>query len=207
MANILSNLLKQRYSTPVLPIEINRASSLQGEAETSVDKILVHTEKTLRKEGGILFIDKEEISLETLNILDLLLLLKAKGIDVGFINSSDYWYYPALCILDFSNVDYREIKIQHTPFDISPYNQIRSLTITPLEETSYEVLNIFNLQTNIVPYKKVGNLISVGKHFQNNSTIIIKVISNKFILKVDSKFTTDKIETTARYLGEQHIDD
>lgn len=202
MANILSSNLQGRDSTPVLPIEFNLASSLQGEAEFSIDKIIVQTEKHLRKEGGYFFVDNEKIDLETLNILDLLILLRSKGISVGFINSSDYWYYPALCILDFSNSEVSEIKMTHTPFTITPYKQIRSLTVTPLENVDTVVMNVFDSpNSKVVPFTQIGDLVSVGKFFEQNSIVImLKSTSKKFLLKVDNKFTSDKIDTVSRYL-------
>lgn len=202
MANILSSNLQGRDSTPVLPVEFNLASSLQGEAEFAIDKIIVQTDKHLRKEGGFFFVDNERIDLETLNILDLLILLRSKGINVGFINSSDYWYYPALCILDFSNEELCEIKMTHTPFTITPYKQIRSLTITPLESVNSTVMNVFDfLNSKVVPFTQTGDLISVGKFFEQNAIVImLKSTSKKFLLKVDNKFTSDKIDTVSRYL-------
>lgn len=209
MANILSKNLQGRDSTPVLPVEFNLASSLQGEAELSIDKIIVHTDKHLRKEGGLFFIDNEKIELDTLNILDLLILLRSKGISVGFVNSPDYWYYPALCILDFSNVEQYELKMTHTPFTITPYKQIRTLTITPLEDVTTTVMNVFDSpNSKVVPFTKVGDLVSVGKFFEQNAIVImLKSTSNKFLLKVDNKFTSDNIDTVSRYLEEPTSND
>lgn len=204
MANILSNVLQGKDSTPVLPVEFNLASSLQGEAEDSIDKIIVQSDKSLRKEGGLFFIDNEKIEINEMNILDLLILLREKGINVGFINSSDYWYYPALCILDFSNEELQEIKMTHTPFNITPYKQIRSLTVTPLEALSTTVMNVFDSpNAKVVPFVQREDLVSVGKFFQQNAIVImLKTRTNKFLLKVDNKFTSDKIETISRYLQE-----
>lgn len=202
MANILSNLLSGKDSTPVLPIEFNSASSLQGEAELSIDKIIVQTDKHLRKEGGLFFIDKECLQIDDLNILDLLIILRSKGINVGFVNSSDYWYYSALCILDFSNVEQQEIKVTHTPFSITPYKYVRSLSLTPLDTIETTVMNVFDSPSSkVVPYTQRGDLISVGKFFEENSIVImLKTTTKKFLLKVDNKFTSDKIDTVAKYL-------
>ena len=202
MANILSNLLSGKDSTPILPVEFNLASSLQGEAELSVDKIIVQTDKHLRKEGGLFFIGDEVIELDDLNILDLLILLRSKGISVGFINNSDYWYYSALCLLDFSNVEQQEIKVTHTPFSISSYKYVRSLSITPLDTVTATVLNVFDAPNHkVVPFTQRGDLISVGKFFEENSIVImLKTTTKKFLLKVDNKFTSDKIGTVAKYL-------
>lgn len=209
MATILTPLHKGKESTSVLPIEFNLASSLQGEASFAVDKIIVQTSRHLKKEGGKFYIDSEEIALDTLNVLDLLIILREKGINVGFINNNDYWYYPALCILDFSNVEQHEVKKTQTPFNISPYNQIKSLSVTPLEQTILTVMNVFNINTGqIIPYTQSGNLVSSGKFFENNSIIIMtKVTTNKFMLKLDNKFTTEKIDTVSRYLEGNLSDD
>ena len=209
MANILSKNLQGLSQTPILLTELNLASSLQGEAELAIDKIIVHTDKTLRKEGSRFFIDNEEIDLELLNVLDLLILLRNKGISVGFLNNNDYWYYPALCILDFSNIEYSEISMSHTPFDLVPYNQIKSLSITPLEQTTLIVSDVLSSTTKTgVPFKRHENMLVVGKLFQPyDLTIMVKVFSKKFMLKLDNKFTTDKIDTVARYLKEIPLND
>ena len=90
----------------------------------------------------------------------------------------------------------------HTPFTITPYKQIRSLTITPLESVNSTVMNVFDfLNSKVVPFTQTGDLISVGKFFEQNAIVImLKSTSKKFLLKVDNKFTSDKIDTVSRYL-------
>ena len=164
MANILTDLLATRDMTPILAIEKNKLSSLQGESSKSVEKIVIRTEHILRKEGSKFYIDKEEINLEQLNVLDVLILLKKKGMKVAFINNTDYWYYPALCILDFNSVEYYEEVLDSSPKYLSEYKYFKNLSINPLDDVELTIRRIFNpMSTDVLPYRVVENILLVER--------------------------------------------
>lgn len=205
MANILTDLLATRDMTPILATEKNILSSLQGESSKSVEKIVIRTEHILKKEGSKLYIDKEEINLEQLNVLDVLLLLKKKGMKVAFINNTDYWYYPALCILDFSSVEYYEEVLNTSPKHLSEYKYFKNLSINPLDEVTVDVRRIFNPNsTDILPFRIIEDLLLVERGHTEYTRIIYSIQTKEFTLKLGNKFSSQEIETVSRYLEDNN---
>ncbi len=205
MANILTNLLDNQDLTPILATEKNKLSSLQGESIISVEKIVIKTDLILKKEGSTFYIQEEKINLEQMNVLDLLIFLKKKGIKTAFINNTDYWYYPALCILDFCNKETYEDSLQSSPKHLTEYRYFKNLSITPLDTVKVNIERIFS--TNVhekLPFRVADDLLVVERGFNQFTRIIYSIQTNEFTLKLGNKFSSEKIETVSRYLEERN---
>lgn len=205
MANILTNLLDNQDLTPILATEKNKLSSLQGESIISVEKIVIKTDLILKKEGSTFYIQEEKIDLEQMNVLDLLIFLKKKGIKTAFINNTDYWYYPALCLLDFCNKETYEDSLQSSPKYLTEYRYFKNLSITPLDTVKVNIERIFS--TNIhekLPFRVADDLLVVERGFNQFTRIIYSIQTNEFTLKLGNKFSSEKIETVSRYLEERN---
>ena len=201
MANILTDLLETKDLTPILFVEKNKQSSLQGESKFSVEKIVIKTEHKIRKEGSNLFINKEKINLEQMNLLDLLILLKKKGLKVAFVNNTDYWYYPAICLLDFSNTEVYEEELQSNPTDLKEYKYLKNLSISSLDSIDVKVLRVFNsdIMDNL-PFRVVEDTLIVERGYKEFCRMVFSISTKEFTLKLGSKFSTQEIETVSRYL-------
>ena len=201
MANILTDLLETRDLTPILFAEKNKQSSLQGESQFSVEKIVIKTDYKIRKEGSKLFINKEEINLEQMNVLDLLILLKKKGLKVAFVNNTDYWYYPALCLLDFSNTEVYEEELQSNPTNLKEYKYLKNLSISNLDSIDLKVLRIFNIGImDNLPFRIVEDTLIIERGYKEYCRMVFSVTSKEFTLRLGSKFSTQEVETVSRYL-------
>ena len=88
MANIL-NGVEPVNSTPVFPVPTNFSSSTKGEGLESASRLVVTgSNLKISKIGDTLTIGTEQFDTSYKNILDIVLLLQSKGIDITFLDNT-----------------------------------------------------------------------------------------------------------------------
>lgn len=185
--------------TPVFPTQQNEASSNNGESLLSVEKMLIETIKHITKEGNKLTIDGELFNIENYNLIDFCSLLKQKKINVAFINNNDYWYYPALCIKDFSNIEQHQTRITSNPFDLVSLQEPTNLSIEPYSKALIQILTISSQSLRKYQFTIKDNLVFVND-FKRDCYCTYQLKITKFSIKLDKKFSSSSKEVVSRYL-------
>lgn len=208
MANIL-NGVEPVNSTPVFPVPTNFSSSTKGEGLESASRLVVTgSNLKISKIGDTLTIGTEQFDTSYKNILDIVLLLQSKGIDITFLDNTDGWNLPAACIIDFTNEEVIERKLTNIPFDLESVNIISNKGLEVIEDTEVTVLLVLDFYNNKKSFTINKNYLTDITEFNRDHKIVYKVFGSDFLIKVnDNKFTTTKTDVLAKYMDVLHKND
>lgn len=209
MANILSDRLVSNKNTPVFPVATNYSSSTRGDGLESANRLVItNTTTNISKSGDTLSIGKEKFEIAHKNVLDVVLLLQSKGVNIKFLDNSLGWNLPAACIIDFTNEEFKQDKLTHIPFNLESLNILTNKGIESYEPTVIKPEIVMDTYNNKKTFTVNENYLTEVKDFTKEHKIVYRVFSSSFLIKInDNKFTTTKSDVLTKYMDVLHRND
>lgn len=203
----MPNILTEDYNrdnlhvAPIFSKPINYGSSERQQALNSVPRLqITNCFKVVKKFGSSLTIDTNVYDLSYKNILDVVEILRAEGVNAQFLDNTIGWDLPALCMSDFLTQENNECDLNHLPFNVDTNIAFQGQGIIALNEIKSPILVIDSYQKK-KPYESNSNFITKVTDYKVTDKVLLKVLTTDFLIKVNpNTFTTIKTDTITRHM-------
>ena len=162
----------------------------------------IQTNKVIKKQDNILYIDDSKFDITTMTIKELINLLTINGVTTSYIEYDNLLDLPAIFLNDMSNKESRQDKVLSNPVDLTNYKYFVSKGLISVSDNVSLMTCRNSLTSNKAIVEVVNNKVFIKESIHEYFTVYYYVHATNFIWNINYKH----IVTNAKSFVSKHLE-